>query len=978
MDVERWRQIEELYHAARARGAAALANADPELRRQVESLLAQDFARGILDLPAAEVLAEMDEESLAKSSADLAPGTQLGPYRITGSLGAGGMGQVFEARDTRLGRSVAIKVCAARFSSRFAREARAISALNHPHVCTLYDIGPNYLVMELVQGPTLAERLKRGALPLEEALAIARQIAAALEDAHDHGIVHRDLKPANIKIKPDGTVKVLDFGLARVSGAAGDAASTVTEGGTILGTPHYMAPEQAEGKPVDKRADIWSFGVVLYEMVTGQQLFPGDSVSDVLAAVLTKEPDWDRTPPKVQRLLRRCLERDPRRRLRDIGDVTDLLDGPPQSARSRVALIPWVVAAVLALAWIASGLWPNGALPALSRGRFRPLTATDTVVLADFFNSTSDAAFDDTLKEALSEELIQSPFLSILPRERVSAMLRLMGKPPDAPLSRDTAREVCLRAGGRAYILGSISTFGSRYVITLQAVECQSTDVMAREQDTANDKEQVLRALGHAGQKLRETLGESLASVRKFGTPLDEVTTPSLEALKSYSLGRRMLNTPGAIPLFEWAIRLDPNFAMAHLSLGLTLLYLNETARAVLSFQTAYGLRERVSEWERFAIESRYYYSVVGDLLKARDTYATWWKNYPRALPAIGNVGHIDAGLGYLDEALEAFREQVRLEPDSELPYANLGFTQLELNRLDEAAAAAEEAVKRKIDAVPAHHTLYLVAFLRGDRAGMAEQVAWAAGKTAVEDQFAQEEARTAAYAGRLVAARKFSGRATMLAEQVGEMEAAANYEDQSAVREALFGNWAEARERAAAALQRSAARDVEYGAGLALAIAGDNRGAERLAQDLEKRYPSDTAVKFMILPVIHGWLAVEHKDYAKAIELLQPAMTYELGFTTLTPHLYGAYLRAEAYLGAKRGAEAAGELQKVLSHRGVITNEPIGALARIGLARAYALQGDRAAARKSYEDFFTLWKEADSRIPVFTEAVREYRRLEP
>ncbi len=1005
---EVWVRIHALFEKmmdASDPAAVLAAETDPVIAGAADRLHSnhqQAQAKGFLDEPIT-LVRNLHPESDAPSS-DW-EGRIFSHFRIIRKLGQGGMGKVYLAEDLTLGRKVALKFLALKPDSgsgalleRFRREARAAAALKHPHICTIHGVeecdGEPVIEMEFVEGETLAARIARGALSLPEALTLTIQIAGALAEAHRRGIVHRDLKPANIMLTQFGP-KVLDFGLARIIFAEGvgeeTATLTHTSEGTVMGTPYYMSPEQARGEDADGRADLFSLGVVLYEMTTGARPFIGKSSPAILAAVLKENPvsPSQRRPPlpaRLDEIVGKALEKDRFLRYQSAEDLSSdcqalqreleserleiPVRGKPPARLSRPGLIG--VATVLT---VAAGL----AMWLLTAHKAHALSATDTVVLADFANSTGDGVFDDTLKEALSADLAQSPFLGILPEQTVSATLKLMGRPKNTPLGKDAAREVCLRAGARAYIAGSIAHIGTQYLIQLQAVECQSLDVMARAQETAAGKEQVLHALDNVAKQLREKVGESLQSLERFATPLEQVTTPSLEALRAYTMGRKAMATGdyvGAAPLFQYAVRLDPKFAMAILSLGLCQDSIWETIRSVANFREAFELRERVSESERFAIESRYYFSVVGSLDQARKIYATWWKTYPRADIAVSNVGAIESTLGQHNQAVEHYREALRLRPTAS-HYAALGNSYLSLDRLDEARSMWDEMVTRKIDAPDTHVGFYLLAFLRNDAAGMAKEVAWSAGKSGVEDVFLGLEAHTAAYSGRVAASRQFALRAANLAREADENEVVADYEALAGLREALFGYRAETRRQVAAVLRLSHSRYVVYGAALALAVAGDTRQAQAVADELDKGYPSDTIVQYICLPAIRGRLAIGRKDYVKALEILQAAVPYELGYeATLTPSLYAAQVRAEAYLGAGRNAEAAAECQKILSHRGLVNNTLIGPLARLNLARAYAGQRDWVKATENYEEFLGLWKDADAGIPILKEAQAEYKKL--
>jgi serine/threonine protein kinase/tetratricopeptide (TPR) repeat protein len=938
-------------------------------------------------------------------------GETFGHFRILRKLGEGGMGKVYLAEDLTLHRQVALKFLALKheagargFLERFHREARAAAALKHPNICTIYGVeecdGQPLIEMEYLEGETLAARIVRGALPAEEALTLAAQIAGALAEAHRKGIVHRDLKPANIMLTPFG-VKVLDFGLAKiiVNEESGELTSTLagTAAGTVLGTPYYMSPEQARAEEADGRSDIFSLGVVLYEMATGERPFTGNSSQAIVAAVLKDSPvpvshKRPELPARLDELVAKALEKDRDLRYRTADEMSAACCGLQRELEAGRLAPPAVVqppVPVKKLRRIALGavttLSAVGALVIwlTAPHKARALSATDVVVLADFANRTGDPALDgDTLKEALSAELIQSPFLRILPVPNVMATLKLMSRPIDSKLDNDTAREVCQRAGGRAYIGGAISRFGAQYRIFLQAVECQSAETFARTEATADTKEKVIPALGEAGKALREKVGESLASVQQFSVPLKQVTTPSLDALTAYTKARALGfngDVGEAQGLLEYAIRLDSKFAMAILALGMDQLQLGESASGAENIRKAYDLRENLSEWEKFAIESRYYFSALGDLEQARRTYAAWAKTYPRDDIPVGVEAAVEEIMGNLEAALEHRREALRINP-THSNYNALSMDYYDLDRLDEAKSVLDEGVAKYGSAPDTHGYLYVLDFLRNDRAGMAQQVAWSVGKPDYESSFQGWEAGVAWYSGRVGAARKFMRNAIVMALRSGQKEAAAALQAQGALEESLFGNREEARQQAAAALKLSRSKDIDYVSALALVMAGDSQAAKPLEGNLARNYPSDTLVQFHKLPVIRGSIALQGKDYAKAIDILQPALPYELGDTNgssvFASPLYAAYVRGEAYLGLNRYPEAASEFQKIVNHRGLVDWDPIGSLARLNLARAYAGQHDAAKAKESYENFLSLWKDADPGIPVLKEAQSEYRKL--
>jgi tetratricopeptide (TPR) repeat protein len=598
----------------------------------------------------------------------------------------------------------------------------------------------------------------------------------------------------------------------------------------------------------------------------------------------------------------------------------------------------------------------------------------DTIVLADFTNKTGDTVFDDTLRQGLSVQLEQSPFLSLVSEQQIRQTLKMMGQKSRVKLTPEVAREICQRTGNTVVLDGSIAKFGTQYLLTLKAVSCVSGEWLASTEAQANDKSHVLDALGRAGSDIRNKLGESLSSVQKFDAPLEQATTSSLEALQAYSLARRTLEAgdfPAAVPLFQSAVRSDPRFAMAHANLGTAYYYLGETGLGDESTAKAYELRDRVSQREKFYIESHYYYIVTGDLEKARPVFELWARVYPRDAGPHTWLGVVYDQLGLFEKSLEQGLESHRLKVTGG-SYNNLVGAYIALNRLEEARATAKEAQTEGFDSPNLRFSIYTIAFLQNDASGMKEQMDWAVGKQPEEERMLATAASTAAYSGQIGKARQLWRRARALAERRGTKDTLAGYETDAAWWEAHVGNFAEARERAAAALVLSRSREVECTAAPELAMAGDAVRAESLADDLARRFPENTALRFSHMPTIQARVALSRNDPAKAIEFLQDAEPYELGMGSLDP----AYVRGEVYLAAHRGSEAAGEFQKILDHRGIVGNALIGALAHLQLGRAYALQGDTAKARAAYTDFLTLWKDADAEIPILKQAKAEYAKL--
>jgi tRNA A-37 threonylcarbamoyl transferase component Bud32/tetratricopeptide (TPR) repeat protein len=936
-------------------------------------------------------------------------GQTISHYRILGRLGGGGMGVVYKAEDTRLHRAVALKFLPAEMLhdsialERFRREAQAASALNHPNICTIYDIGSQgdqqFIAMEFLDGETLKHRISGRPLPFDEMLELSIQIADALRAAHAQGIIHRDIKPANIFVTRNGNAKVLDFGLAKFSSVAEDDVSQMptvtadillTSPGSAVGTIAYMSPEQARGEKLDARTDLFSFGAVLYEMATGSMAFPGATAAIIHEAILNRTPApaselTQGLPAKLDEIIGKALEKNRKLRYQSATDIgTDLQRLRRDTGRTtipmaeaRVALVDkllhwtWAIGAALLLTGLVVGGW------LLHAGKSHALTDKDTIVLADFTNSTGDPVFDGTLRQGLTVQLEQSPFLSLISEGRVQQTLRLMGQPPDARLTPDIARQLCQRTGSAAVLDGSIANLGNQYVLGLKAVNCRSGDSLAEEQVTAEGKEQVLKALSEAATRVRTKLGESLSTVERFNAPLEQVTTPSLEALQAYSVGRTMIDKEefiSAVPFLQRAIKLDPKFAMAYASFGVV--YFGQSEKESLEyFRKAYELRERVSERERFYIEAHYQDYVTGDLEKAGQVYQLWAQTYPRDEIAHYSLSAIYRYLGQYDKSLTQAAENLRLQPGDCGSYAVLVAAYINLNRLDEARVTVGEANAKKLDCFFLHFYQYTLAFLQNDTVRMAQEVDEAVGKP-FEDYLLRSEADTAAYAGRLRQAREFSRRAIAAAERAVGKKEAAWHETQAATREALFGNVTQAQQRAAAALVLSTGRDVQYGAALALALTGETGRTTTLADDLGARFPVDTIVQFSFLPTLHAQIALNRTEASKVIEALQVAVPYELGDVQGNNPLFSIYLRGKAYLASRRGNDAATEFRKILDHRGIVVNSPIGALAHLQIGRAYAMQNDTAKAKAAYQDFLALWKDADTDIPILIAAKAEYAKL--
>jgi eukaryotic-like serine/threonine-protein kinase len=943
-------------------------------------------------------------------------GKRISHYRVLEVLGGGGMGVVYRAEDLKLGRPVALKFLPAELAEhqgaiqRFEREAQMASALNHPNICTIYGIeqyeDKPFIVMELLEGESLSARLAQSQTPfaLTTLLDIAVQVCSALQAAHAKDIIHRDVKPANIFLTKEGPVKILDFGLAKLASegepqvataattsllpahleqpapqqSSSENRANLTLTGIALGTVGYMSPEQIRKEKLDARTDLFSFGLVLYEMATGRRAFQGETAAIVHEAILHDNPSPAGTlgssiPRRLNAIILKALEKDRARRYQTAKEMRDDLllvqkDLRPVGSFSR----KWLTIPAVLLVLLAAGVlyWRHHSRIALA--------PSDTLVRAYLDNQTGDAAFEEGMDFAMQVALEQTPYLNLLGRDKVHETAALLGLSKEAKITTQVALQACRKTNSRAIISTSIADVGNRFRVAMSAIDCRSGRIMAQESRDADARDDIVRALGMCAYQLRVDLGEPRDSLSRFNQPLEQATTSSPEALQFLALGylKHLGGDPSsALGYYARAIEKDPNFGLAYAAESSANQWLGKPAPALADASKAFELRNRLTVPSRFQVETVYYSDGLHQWDKACPVDRQWVDTFPRDVIARINYSSCLERLGRVDERVIQTREAVRLLPSAPT-LIHLLDSAIYAQRIDEARETYNDAVARGIDPVFMHLADARLAFLQNDKSALQNEWVWASQDPVAGRYVRFFESKVAGSYGRSREARRLAQVSADSAIKAGSLSDALFFESYDGLREAEIGHRQQGAALAADAMRKSQDPNLLMLGALILARAGDTKQSQQLAVKLNQLFPDDFMVQAFNLPAAKAAIKLNENNPAAAIEILRPVTPYDLAISYSFDNVYPAYLRGLAYLQLKEGNLAAAEFRKVLDHPGLVNGIVIGVLSTLQLARAQALMGDGNAARKSYEDFLTLWKDADPDLPIYKTAKTEYAAL--